>query len=326
MVARGARPTRPAHDPAPSRHDTHGHWCTASGIRHRRLQCGPTSPNRVACVWLAGIVPAVPSLAAIAPGGLPPAGAWGTDEDRRIMAMTAEPGPVARDAATDDTVPPARPRSGWLRTAVLLTAVAFLGGSVGWAVRVHQERSSRNRVDVGFAQDMITHHDQAVQMALIVLGDPTVPTEVRSAAREILIFQRYEIGLLNDSLARWDESVEGPAKAMGWMGSPLSRAKMPGLATEGEMDRLSDARGQDAAARFLALMTRHHQGGIEMASHAADHGRDGLTKQLATSIARNQRTEIVEYEMLRNRLELPIPEGLEPLAEGEGHASMDTGH
>lgn len=217
-----------------------------------------------------------------------------------------------------DGVPPDDEPGVWTRTFGPLTAwrvfalvlvFAFLGGSIGWVLRDRQEAWGHNRVDVGFAQDMLAHHDQGVEMALSVLSDPTLPTQIRSIAQEIVIFQRFEIGLFNDALARWDQPTEGNGTAMGWMGMAVPARQMPGLASDAQMARLAETRGNGAAALFLAMMSRHHLGGIDMARYEAGHGRDHIMKALAESIARNQTTEIVEYSATRTRMHLPVPSG-----------------
>jgi len=200
------------------------------------------------------------------------------------------------------------PLTAW-RVFALVVVFAFLGGSVGWVLRNRQVAWGHNKVDVGFAQDMLAHHEQGIEMSLSVLNDPTLPVQVRNIAQEVVIFQRYEIGLLNDALARWNEPTEGNGTAMKWMGMPVPERAMPGLATDAQMDRLAKAKGRDAAALFLAMMSRHHQGGVHMARYAAEHGKDHIMKELAASMARNQSTEIVEYSQTRQRLGLPVPSG-----------------
>lgn len=232
----------------------------------------------------------------------------------------------AEEAPEFDHAPASQRRRGLTlpKVVVLLAATSFLAGTVGWALHARSDEQGVNKVDVGFAQDMIVHHDQAVQMALEIVGDQSVDPAIRNAAQEIVIFQRYEVGLLNDSLARWAEPVETGGDAMAWMGAPVAPSAMPGLATSSQMERLSHATGDDKAAMFLALMTRHHQGGATMAAYAAEHGRDGITRSVARAMNSNQLTEIVEYEQLRQRLGLPIPKGLGPLDEAEltAHSTM----
>jgi uncharacterized protein (DUF305 family) len=200
------------------------------------------------------------------------------------------------------------PLTPW-RIVALIVAFTFLGGAAGWVVRDRQEAWGHNTVDVGFAQDMMAHHDQAIEMALTVLSDDTVPREIRSEAQEVVIFQRDEIGLLNDALARWDKPTVGNGTAMGWMGRPVPANQMEGLATDAQMARLSKARGRAAGALFLAMMSRHHLGGIDMARYEAKHGKDHIMKALADSMARTQSQEIVLYSQTRHRLGLPVPSG-----------------
>ncbi len=223
------------------------------------------------------------------------------------------------DSASPDTDTPTGPGPGLLtrwfgpltpwRVVALIAVFAFLGGTVGWVVRDRQAVPHHNNVDVGFARDMIVHHDQAVEMALSVLSDLTIPTGVRNDALEIIIFQRNEIGLLNDSLARWGYATEGNGTSMAWMGMAVPTDKMPGLATDAEMARLAEAKGKTAGALFLAMMSRHHLGGIDMARFAARHGSDRLLVNLAESMASNQSSEITEYTQLRRRLRLAVPAG-----------------
>lgn len=200
------------------------------------------------------------------------------------------------------------PLTAW-RVVALISVFAFLGGTVGWVIRDRAAAPDRNKVDIGFARDMIVHHDQGVEMALLVLSDPTAPAGVRLDAQEIIIFQRNEIGLLNDSLARWGDSSDGNGTSMAWMGMPVPTNQMPGLATDAEMARLAAAKGRAAGALFLAMMSRHHLGGIEMAAYAAKHGSDHIMVSLAASMARNQKIEIKEYSLLRQRLGLAVPSG-----------------
>lgn len=196
-----------------------------------------------------------------------------------------------------------------MRIAALIVAFTFLGGATGWVLRDRQVAWGHSKVDVGFAQDMLAHHNQAVEMALTVLGDETVPTEIRNQAQEVVIFQRDEIGLLNDALARWDEPTQGNGTAMGWMGVAVPESQMPGLATDAQMARLSNAKGRAAGALFLAMMSRHHLGGVDMARYEAKHGKDHIMRALGDSMARNQSQEIVEYSQMRHRLGLPVPSG-----------------
>jgi uncharacterized protein (DUF305 family) len=203
--------------------------------------------------------------------------------------------------------PPAPPSLSVPRLLSLVLVALFFGGAVGYSV------GTRNRgpsdTDVAFLQEMIHHHEQAVEMSLAVLDDPTLPAEVRTFAEEVVVFQRYEIGLMDADLRRWGRDEPAGRTVMAWMGEPVPLSQMPGLATHEEMERLEAATGRDAAALWLALMSRHHVGGIHMAQAGVDRADDDLVVRLAGQMAKGQRSEIAEYSDMRKRLGLPVPAG-----------------
>ncbi len=188
------------------------------------------------------------------------------------------------------------PRSGlsWLRVAVVALAVAFLGFAVG--VVATQDRSpAADSVDVGFVQDMLTHHDQAIQMARVVLAYGEDPV-VNSYAQDVLADQSYETGVMTTMLGEWDTTRDDRSdQAMAWMGMAVPVAQMPGLLTDDQMAELKAARGRDLDRLFLERMAEHHRGGIHMAEAAADTADSADVRELAERMAHNQAGEIDEY-------------------------------
>src|SRR5690606_21542758 len=117
---------------------------------------------------------------------------------------------TAPDDATADRAPgrptdepPGDVRAGlrWSRLVVLLLAVGFLGGAIGYFIGTDRAPSA-DSVEVGFAQDMLRYHEQAIELAKIELANGSDPTAL-AFAEEVLIFQSYEIGLLDQMLADW---------------------------------------------------------------------------------------------------------------------------
>ena len=213
----------------------------------------------------------------------------------------------------------------------LCLALLFLGGSVGYAVGGRSGSSAGEASDAeeGFLVDMIAHHEQAVTMSKTALA-AGLPEGVASFALEVVSDQRYEIGVMEAVLQRWGRTPEGLAEtpAMAWMGDPVEREAMPGLASEEDLDRLADARGDEAAALWLSMMTTHHEGGVHMAAAAASRVDDPYLRGLAERMARVQAVEIQEYEAARVRLGLPVPAGLSPVpvpAGSGGTAGDDDG-
>lgn len=185
-------------------------------------------------------------------------------------------------------------------TLVALVVLAAVGGW-WWGERAGGPRF--NQADVGFLRDMTTHHDQAVEMAIIVLDQPSAGAEVSSFAREVLIFQRQEIGYMAALLDSWGEvGPDAEATAMAWMGMPVAARQMPGMASEDEMERLTSLQGDELDLFFLELMAEHHGGGVGMADSAAELAENREARQLAERIARYQRLEIGELAATAYRL------------------------
>lgn len=199
-----------------------------------------------------------------------------------------------------DALPASGVWMSWIQVAVLVAAVAFLGGS---AVFFLENRPpSAAEVDVGFYQDMTTHHDQAVQLAMLELARGE-NVAVQGFAQEILIFQNRELGIMGLRLADWDvDTSTRPELAMEWMGMATPPSEMPGMASEGQIDALREAEGAAADALFLELMAEHHRGGVHMAANAAENADDGEVRRLAATMARYQAIEVNEMAQTAERL------------------------
>ena len=159
-------------------------------------------------------------------------------------------------------------------------------------------------VDVGFLQDMTSHHDQAVQMATFELANGQ-DQSTKDYALEVLTSQRWELGkmaamLQQRGLAPLADDRDRPA--MGWMQESVKLNEMPGYASASQMDQLKNAKGKDADILFLQMMTRHHQGGIHMADYAAQHAEDPNIRTLASAIVEGQQGDIVDYGNALQRL------------------------
>jgi uncharacterized protein (DUF305 family) len=211
------------------------------------------------------------------------------------------------DAHTDEAeVAPSAAGSnrwGWVGIGA---ALCFLVGAVGYlvGVRVTESHDALSTTDVGFLQDMIDHHDQAVELSLLELSNGS-DTTARHFAQETIIFQRREIGMMETYLADGGKARgEVPRDVMSWMNMTVPLDQMPGMASPDQIEQLQDAKGADADALFLELMRSHHQGGIHMADWAAQFGSNERVRQLAAQIADYQRVEVNEYTQLMQRLGL----------------------
>src|SRR5215212_9232729 len=220
-----------------------------------------------------------------------------TDERDQTDAPDRDPRPVHG---------PAR----W-QVVALVIALCFLTGVIGWWLNQPDDESF-SKVDIGFLNDMETHHNGAINMSFDYLDRSHDPV-VKHFAQEIISSQTQELAAMNGYLNRAggaDVAGDGSV-AMAWMGHPVRPADMPGMPTEAERAQLDQSSGLDADDLFTHLMIRHHAGGIAMAEYAADHGENAAVRDLARTMARVQRAEINEINARRVAL------GLEPIPDSE---------
>ena len=219
------------------------------------------------------------------------------------MASATPSEPVGASSPSEDDDVIYVPGLAYTKVAILIVAFAVLAGAIGWRIG-NGTPPGPGSVDVGFLVDMRTHHQQAVEMALTAVDKAENPI-VRSFAREILIRQNVELGLMAAELGDWGNSGERPEEAMGWMGHPVPWRAMPGLATDEQMEALRSASGAEFDAMFLELMAEHHRGGVHMASYAAENAETDDVRRLAARMAELQRVEIAEFRATAEQQGIP---------------------
>lgn len=156
-----------------------------------------------------------------------------------------------------------------------------------------------NAGDVMFAQGMIPHHQQAVEMAVIAL-DPAreAGAEVTDLAKRIQGAQGPEIELMTGWLKEWGQSVDGME---GHSMEGMEMADMPGMEgmmTTEEMTGLEAATGPAFDKLWLEMMVRHHEGAVVMSKTVGIDGKAPAAKELAGKIISAQEAEIAEMQQL----------------------------
>lgn len=244
---------------------------------------------------------------------------------------------------SEDTAPPASGPSGrpaWTRyvlAAGAALALLLLGAAAGVLIGLPgspdgQAVPKSDSVDVGFAQDMTVHHEQAVQMASWE-RDHTTDPQLRQLAYDIETGQSRQIGHMQGWLALWDAAALPSGPHMQWMtangsgqmdhgsmssmgsmapGSTGSMApgsdRMPGMATDDELRRLRSSTGPALDTLFLQLMLRHHEGGTGMLTYAAQYASIPDVRNLASQMLKAQTTEADYMHQLLARFgAAPLP-------------------
>jgi uncharacterized protein (DUF305 family) len=209
---------------------------------------------------------------------------------------------------------------------VVLGAVVLLAAGIGIGL-LAGERSdvaAPGPVDVGFAQDMTVHHEQAVDMATTELTGGA-DAGVKNLAFDILTSQQSQIGRMQGWLTSWGEPLLPTGGYMGWMshGDDMRHSHggdmdmqhgavtaMPGMASTDDLARLRRAAPAERDVLFLQLMLRHHQGGADMLAAAAEGAEVGYVRDLARQMLATQTSEsTLMTDMLRERNAPVLPLG-----------------
>lgn len=179
----------------------------------------------------------------------------------------------------------------FLTVAAVVTALALsacAGGSPATPAASSSAPAAAtfNSDDVMFAQLMIPHHEQAVQMSEDVLAKNGVDPAVIALATQIKDAQAPEITIMNGWLSDWNAAKNGMAGMKDGMMSP------------DDMKALQDASGADAQALYLTQMIMHHEGAIAMAQAELRDGKNADALALADGIVRSQGSEIAQMKNL----------------------------
>lgn len=143
--------------------------------------------------------------------------------------------------------------------------------------------------DIAFAQGMIPHHRQAIEMADIALRKPSASPEVRKLATSIRAAQDPEIKTMTRWLTAWGAPTAMPSSG-GHEGH--GGGDMGGMMTPAEMASLKNANGPAFDRQWMTMMIKHHQGAVKMAGDVKRTTRNPDVRALADAIIKGQNAEI----------------------------------
>jgi uncharacterized protein (DUF305 family) len=152
--------------------------------------------------------------------------------------------------------------------------------------------------DITFAQLMIPHHEQAVQMADMALEQAT-SQEVIDLATQIKAAQDPEIQQMRSWLQQWGapEQMDG-MDGMDHGDMDMGGQTAGGMMSDEDMGALMDASGADFDRMWLTMMIAHHEGAIEMAEQVKSQSTNPDVTALADAIVAGQTTEIDTMQTL----------------------------
>ena len=143
--------------------------------------------------------------------------------------------------------------------------------------------------DIMFAQMMIPHHEQAIEMSTLAESRAENP-EVKALAAKIKAAQAPEIEVMKGWLTKAGASLD--------MGHA---AHMDGMLSEEQMQALRNASGAEFDRMFLEGMILHHEGAIEMTKMVTG-SKNAAAHELGHSIDDSQTDEIAYMKELLGKL------------------------
>ncbi len=184
-------------------------------------------------------------------------------------------------------------RRSWLLAPALLVGALALAGCGGTDSADSADSSVRggsaspaaapgphNAADVGFAQQMVPRHEQALEMVGLTSGHDLDPV-VRSLAGAIEKSESKEVATLKGWLGGWGETL------------PTLGEATKGMLSTDQVDKLRTTDDdQTFQAIWLALMVQQHQGAIPTAQAEITDGSNPEAVALAREIVRNQEKEL----------------------------------
>lgn len=150
-----------------------------------------------------------------------------------------------------------------------------------------------NAADIEFAQGMIAHHEQAIEMAEIAL-DPKVGAspEVLDLATRIKGAQDPEVELMTG----WLTAAGQPVMMDSGDGHDMS--SMDGMMSAEQMDAMAAMTGTEFDQTWLEMMIAHHEGAISQSETVKADGSNADVLALADQIITAQQGEITEMKAL----------------------------
>ncbi|MCH5672206.1 DUF305 domain-containing protein [Streptomyces gilvus] len=181
-------------------------------------------------------------------------------------------------------------------------AAASASSSASSSAGAEAGAGAHNAQDVSFAQGMIPHHQQALEMARLAAGRAS-SAQVKDLAARIEKAQDPEIRTMSGWLTAWDEKVPSSGASTDSMESMPgmdhgSGSGMAGMMDPKDMTMLEKASGKDFDTMFLTMMVEHHEGAVKMAGTEQGKGSYGPAKSMAGDIVKGQTAEITEMNKL----------------------------
>ena len=151
--------------------------------------------------------------------------------------------------------------------------------------------SNLSASDIMFAQSMIPHHQQAIEISKLAAKNAS-SSEIKALAKAIIKAQNREIKQMKYWLTATNSAMEMQMD----MG-------MNGMLSASTMKTLKTLKGAKFDFAFLKAMIAHHQGALKMVSYL-DGSKNSEAQELAKGLVIMQSAEIVSMKKLLTKVRL----------------------
>ncbi len=208
------------------------------------------------------------------------------------------------------------------KTSSVFTAIAlaFALGACGSSHDSHSPSESpspsvfvdskHNQADIAFAQGMIPHHRQALEMNALI-KDRTDNQAIIDLGKQIDKAQEPEIVKMTLWLSAWGVPAasgasnqehgghgdHGSTNDSSTGGTSTSTADH-GMLTAAQMQALRDSSGAKFDQLWLKGMIQHHEGAVQMAKTEIADGENPQAREMAQEIVTSQQKEINQMKKL----------------------------
>lgn len=166
-----------------------------------------------------------------------------------------------------------------LHKAMAVSVILFVGNQSSFAYNHVASLKNLGSGEIMFAQLMIPHHQQAVEMANLALKNSN-NMKVKLLAKNIITAQKSEM----KQMKFWLKVTKSP-ETMG------HQMEMNGMLTSQQFAQLGSLKGEKFDKLFLKLMIQHHEGALSMVSMVSK-SKNGEVRKLAVAITNAQSSEI----------------------------------
>lgn len=152
-----------------------------------------------------------------------------------------------------------------------------------------------NAADRTFAETMVPHHKQAIDLSTMA-SERSADPELLTLAGEIVATQQPEVNILNVFLVQWNENPD--AQTDPGSGDDPGEPSIPGMVDEATVAKLESLRGPEFDKLWLQSMIGQLQGGVAIADDEVANGANVDAVAVARTMTAGLQARIAQIKKM----------------------------